>query len=107
MNNLFNTSIPIQLKYDLKGSTVKRWVTPEEEEAGCSVFKDLNFSCDGLSEKDLPKNAPRLHGKMFIGNGAVEEKACAQCPKGVGLRDLLMRHMKEDVDFMKVRNLFI
>ena len=53
------------------------YVTPRECEAGVSVLKDLNFSCDGLSAKDLAKNAPRLHGRLHIGNAAVKALHCA------------------------------
>ena len=43
MQNLFYTNLEVHLKYDLKGSTVKRFVTQKEQDAGTSVLKDLNF----------------------------------------------------------------
>ncbi len=42
MNNVLNTSEKIHQKFDLKGSTYKRWTTPQEIEKEISL-KDLNF----------------------------------------------------------------
>ena len=81
---------------------MKRWVSEDEEAAGVSVLKDLNFSCDGLSAKDLAKNAPRLHGKLHIGNATVDAEGLE---RNVGLRDLLVAQLKKDVDWMKEQNI--
>jgi hypothetical protein len=43
MQNLFYTNLLVHEKYDLKGSTVKRFVTQREIDNGTSVLKDLNF----------------------------------------------------------------
>jgi len=43
MQNLFYTNLIIHQKYDLKGSTVKRFVSEKEIQNGVSVLKDLNF----------------------------------------------------------------
>ena len=43
MQNLFYTNLAIHQKFDLKGSTVKRFVTDEEIDKGVTVLKDLNF----------------------------------------------------------------
>ena len=43
MQNLFYTNYKVEEKFDLKGSTVKRFVTEKEIANGVSVLKDLNF----------------------------------------------------------------
>jgi 1-phosphatidylinositol-4-phosphate 5-kinase len=53
MENAFNTTLELHEKYDLKGSTKNRFVTEEEQVAGCSVLKDLNFTSKlSLDEPD-------------------------------------------------------
>ena len=42
MNNVFDTPLPIDAKFDLKGSTKNRIVSPSKVKAG-TVGKDLNF----------------------------------------------------------------
>uniref|UniRef100_A0A4W4GSH7 PIPK domain-containing protein n=1 Tax=Electrophorus electricus TaxID=8005 RepID=A0A4W4GSH7_ELEEL len=46
MNNLLPCSVPMHLKYDLKGSTYKRRASPKEREKGVPTYKDLDFMQD-------------------------------------------------------------
>ncbi|KTG32021.1 hypothetical protein cypCar_00010675 [Cyprinus carpio] len=46
MNNLLPCSVPMHLKYDLKGSTCKRRASPKEREKRVPTFKDLDFIQD-------------------------------------------------------------
>ncbi|XP_076844557.1 phosphatidylinositol 4-phosphate 5-kinase type-1 alpha isoform X1 [Brachyhypopomus gauderio] len=46
MNNLLPRSVPMHLKYDLKGSTYKRRASPKEREKGIPTYKDLDFMQD-------------------------------------------------------------
>ncbi|XP_072317667.1 phosphatidylinositol 4-phosphate 5-kinase type-1 alpha-like isoform X2 [Eucyclogobius newberryi] len=46
MNNLLPRIIPMHLKYDLKGSTYKRRVSPKEREKAVPTYKDLDFIQD-------------------------------------------------------------
>ena len=48
MANAFPVGCHVSEKYDLKGSSLGRFVSPDEAAAGCSTFKDLNFNLDGL-----------------------------------------------------------
>lgn len=46
MNNLLPRSVPMHLKYDLKGSTCKRRASPKEREKRVPTCKDLDFIQD-------------------------------------------------------------
>uniref|UniRef100_A0A673I0J1 Phosphatidylinositol 4-phosphate 5-kinase type-1 alpha-like n=1 Tax=Sinocyclocheilus rhinocerous TaxID=307959 RepID=A0A673I0J1_9TELE len=46
MNNLLPRSVPMHLKYDLKGSTCKRRASPKEREKSVPTYKDLDFIQD-------------------------------------------------------------
>ncbi|KAL6488616.1 hypothetical protein MHYP_G00023570 [Metynnis hypsauchen] len=46
MNNLLPRSVPMHLKYDLKGSTYKRRASPKEREKDVPTHKDLDFMQD-------------------------------------------------------------
>ncbi|XP_055065559.1 phosphatidylinositol 4-phosphate 5-kinase type-1 alpha isoform X1 [Misgurnus anguillicaudatus] len=46
MNNLLPRSVPMHLKYDLKGSTYKRRASPKEIEKSVPTYKDLDFIQD-------------------------------------------------------------
>ncbi|XP_036410679.1 phosphatidylinositol 4-phosphate 5-kinase type-1 gamma-like isoform X1 [Megalops cyprinoides] len=46
MNNLLPRSVPMHLKYDLKGSTYKRRASRKEREKSKPTFKDLDFMQD-------------------------------------------------------------
>ncbi|KAK3572080.1 hypothetical protein QTP86_022310 [Hemibagrus guttatus] len=46
MNNLLPHSVPMHLKYDLKGSTYKRRASPKEREKNVPTCKDLDFIQD-------------------------------------------------------------
>ncbi|XP_052433659.1 phosphatidylinositol 4-phosphate 5-kinase type-1 alpha isoform X1 [Carassius gibelio] len=46
MNNLLPCSVPMHLKYDLKGSTCKRRASPKERDKRVPTFKDLDFIQD-------------------------------------------------------------
>ncbi|XP_066538902.1 phosphatidylinositol 4-phosphate 5-kinase type-1 alpha isoform X2 [Hoplias malabaricus] len=46
MNNLLPCSVPMHLKFDLKGSTYKRRASPKEREKGVPTYKDLDFMQD-------------------------------------------------------------
>ncbi|XP_060726150.1 phosphatidylinositol 4-phosphate 5-kinase type-1 alpha isoform X1 [Tachysurus vachellii] len=46
MNNLLPRSVPMHLKYDLKGSTYKRRASPKEQEKNVPTYKDLDFNQD-------------------------------------------------------------
>ncbi|XP_044065280.1 phosphatidylinositol 4-phosphate 5-kinase type-1 alpha-like isoform X1 [Siniperca chuatsi] len=46
MNNLLPRTIPMHLKYDLKGSTYKRRASPKEREKAVPTHKDLDFIQD-------------------------------------------------------------
>ncbi|XP_053091093.1 phosphatidylinositol 4-phosphate 5-kinase type-1 alpha isoform X1 [Pangasianodon hypophthalmus] len=46
MNNLLPRSVPMHLKYDLKGSTYKRRASPKEREKTVPTCKDLDFIQD-------------------------------------------------------------
>lgn len=46
MNNLLPRSVPMHLKYDLKGSTYKRRASPKEREKTVPTHKDLDFVQD-------------------------------------------------------------
>ncbi|XP_056618226.1 phosphatidylinositol 4-phosphate 5-kinase type-1 alpha isoform X1 [Triplophysa dalaica] len=46
MNNLLPRSVPMHLKYDLKGSTYKRRASPKEREKRVPTCKDLDFNQD-------------------------------------------------------------
>ncbi|TRY96390.1 hypothetical protein DNTS_029322 [Danionella cerebrum] len=43
MNNLLPCSVPMHLKFDLKGSTYKRRASPKERAKNVPTFKDLDF----------------------------------------------------------------
>ena len=55
MQNLFYTNLKIHSKFDLKGSTVKRFVTDEEINAGTTVLKDRNFKTKIYLEQKTKK----------------------------------------------------
>ncbi|KAG7457889.1 hypothetical protein MATL_G00232080 [Megalops atlanticus] len=46
MNNLLPRSVPMHLRYDLKGSTYKRRASAKEREKASPTFKDLDFIQD-------------------------------------------------------------
>lgn len=46
MNNLLPTSVPIHLKYDLKGSTYRRQASRDECTRPLPTYKDLDFMRD-------------------------------------------------------------
>ncbi|XP_051577828.1 phosphatidylinositol 4-phosphate 5-kinase type-1 alpha [Myxocyprinus asiaticus] len=46
MNNLLPRSVPMHLKYDMKGSTYKRRASPKEREKVIPTYKDLDFIQD-------------------------------------------------------------
>ncbi len=46
MNNLLPRSVPMHLKYDMKGSTCKRRASPKEREKRVPTYKDLDFNED-------------------------------------------------------------
>ncbi|XP_062866841.1 phosphatidylinositol-4-phosphate 5-kinase, type I, alpha, a isoform X2 [Trichomycterus rosablanca] len=46
MNNLLPRSVPMHLKFDLKGSTYKRRASPKERMKSVPTFKDLDFLQD-------------------------------------------------------------
>ncbi|XP_062847536.1 phosphatidylinositol 4-phosphate 5-kinase type-1 alpha [Trichomycterus rosablanca] len=46
MNNLLPRSVPMHLKFDLKGSTYKRRASPKERDKRAPTHKDLDFSQD-------------------------------------------------------------
>ncbi|XP_030640022.1 phosphatidylinositol 4-phosphate 5-kinase type-1 alpha [Chanos chanos] len=46
MNNLLPRSVPMHLKYDLKGSTYKRRASAKEREKDVPTYKDLDFMQD-------------------------------------------------------------
>ena len=72
MNNLFYTPLSMDHQFDLKGSTVKRWVSDEEKAQGTSVLKDLNFSNDGLGKQ--PAGVPVVKMKVYIGGGETDQR---------------------------------
>ncbi|MCI4395490.1 hypothetical protein PGIGA_G00181170 [Pangasianodon gigas] len=46
MNNLLPRTVPMHLKYDLKGSTYKRRASPKERMKSLPTYKDLDFMQD-------------------------------------------------------------
>lgn len=46
MNNLLPRSVPMHLKYDMKGSTYKRRASPKERDKSVPTYKDLDFIQD-------------------------------------------------------------
>ncbi len=75
MNNVFQTPLRIHEVYDLKGSSVKRLVSPEEIAAGTKVLKDVNFDVQ--------------RGVIAVGSGASQQ---------------LLTQLIKDVDWLRDNN---
>jgi 1-phosphatidylinositol-4-phosphate 5-kinase len=92
MNNLFYTPLRQDMMFDLKGSTIKRWVTDEEKANGTSVLKDLNFSCEGLGKQ--PPGVPVIKNKIYLGGGEVDKR-----------HGEFMHQMKQDANWLRDHNI--
>eukprot|EP01004_Peranema_trichophorum_P003507 NODE_2492_length_1567_cov_95.322715_g2146_i0.p1 GENE.NODE_2492_length_1567_cov_95.322715_g2146_i0~~NODE_2492_length_1567_cov_95.322715_g2146_i0.p1 ORF type:complete len:436 (+),score=57.24 NODE_2492_length_1567_cov_95.322715_g2146_i0:77-1384(+) len=98
MHNLFPPGVKVPEKYDLKGSVLKRFVTPDEWAKGTSVGKDLNW-CNKHDGTDNHGNAvkadygpsgkDKAHRKIWLGP----------------LRKAFIDNLIQDAKFLELHNM--